>query len=181
MEMLSHVPEKTLTGQDIFKNVNNEYIELWTKPKNGGCSQKLKVPNEIKTDKDFWIGIGLLIADGTKPGKKNKDKGRIAFTNGDPKQIKQALKIFDLFGVDRNQWKGIVSANSYYVQDEQKFISNSKQYWNENIGLNIDMISIYLYHRKPKRVRKTLENGTMQIRYSNIILHSILRNIINHN
>lgn len=179
--MLSYIPNKSLSGQKIFKEVDGDFIKLWTKPKKGGVSRDLMLPKKINFGKDFWMGIGLFIADGTKPGKKNKEKGRIAFTNGDPEQIKTVLGVFDHFGIDRGLWKGIISANSYYVQDEKRFSSQAAQYWSKQTGLSEEKISTYFYNRKPKRHRETLEYGTIQIRLSNIILNSVLWELINNN
>ena len=92
MEMLSFIPQKTLSGQNINKTILKNSIKLWTKPKRGGSSCKITIPSKIVTDKHFWVGIGLFLADGTKPGIKNKEKSRIAFTNGDPKQINIVLE-----------------------------------------------------------------------------------------
>ena len=178
--MLSYVPEKSLSGQKIYKKINEDSIILWTKPKKGGVSIKIVIPKQIESDKDFWIGIGLLIADGTKPGKKNKEKGRIAFTNGDPEQVKTVLKVFDHFGIDRDSWKGIVSANSYYIQNEDQFSNKAAKYWSNKTGISKERISTYFYNRKPKKRRETLQYGTIQIRYSNILLNSVLRKLINN-
>ena len=181
MEMLSYIPEKTLTGQNINKKILTSTIELWTSPEKGGTSSKIKIPKKIKSDKDFWIGIGLFLADGTKPGIKNKDKGRIAFTNGNPKQIIKMLEFFEHFGLNRNIWKGVISANSYYIPDEKEFKSRSIIYWSKKTGIPKKNISAYFYDRKPKKIRETLKYGTIQIRFGNIMLASILWNIINNN
>jgi hypothetical protein len=181
MDMISNIPEITLTGQNINKKILKNSIKLWTSPEKGGTSCIIIIPKEIKTDNKFWIGIGLFLADGTKPGIKNKDKGRIAFTNGDAKQILIMLEFFEHFGLNRKMWKGIISANSYYIPDVNEFRSRSIEYWSKNTGIPSENISAYFYNRKPKKIRETLKFGTIQIRYGNIILNSILWNIINNN
>jgi hypothetical protein len=181
MEMLTLIPQKTLTGQNINKKILSNSIMLWTKPKKGGTSSKITVPSKILTDKDFWIGIGLFLADGTKPGIKNKEKSRIAFTNGDPKQVNKVLGFFEHFGINRNNWKGVISANSYYIPNEKEFKLNAVKYWFEKINIPTDNMNVYFYNRKPKKNRETLKYGTIQIRFGNIILNSILWNIIDNN
>ena len=181
MEMLSFIPKQTLTGQNINIKFLKNSIKLWTKPKKGGTSCEITIPSKIVTDKDFWIGIGLFLADGTKPGIKNKEKSRIAFTNGDPNQINKVLGFFEYFGLNRVDWKGVISANSYFIQNEEKFKLDAIKYWSDKIKVPEKNINVYFYNRKPKKIRETLKLGTIQIRFGNIILNSILWNIINNN
>ena len=178
IDMLQYVPERTLTGQRIVRRLNGDFLELQTMPKKGGRRSKLKVVRLIETDKQFWIGLGLLMAEGTKPGKRDKDKGRIAVTNSDPQVINIILHFFEKFGIQRSLWKGIVTANSYYIHSETDFIDRAKKYWSRRTNIPQENISVALYHRKPRKQRKTTPFGTLQIRLENIILNSLLQRLI---
>ena len=175
IEVRTHIPTKTLTGQKLYSEINNDWVTIWTKPKKGGKSSKAKIRRFVKLDVEFWVGLGLFLAERTRLGKRKRDMGRIAVTNSNPRIIDMVLRMFEKFGIKRNSWRGIISANSFYLRSASDFLKKARKYWADETDIPIEKISVTFYKRKPKRRRETTPFGTLQIRLESVIFNTVIQ------
>lgn len=173
MDLRTFVPTHTLTNQKICIKTNGTKIKLQTRSRSGPIS-KIELNRKIKTDKNFWVGLGLFI------GERTRDTQRLAVTNSNPSILKRVLRTFESMGIKQKEWKGVISANSYYVTNEQKFKKKAKEYWSKTLKIPQKNVITTLYKRTPLRKRETIKYGTLQLRIDNIILVAIVEKIISN-
>jgi len=171
MKIKKYITENTLTKKKIeVKEINDK---LFLISKSQGPTSRLILKNEIEVDDNFWFALGLFAAERTK------DKQRLAVTNSDPYILRKIIKLFEIIGINKNTWKGVVSSNSYYIRNLDEFKINARKYWSKELGIPEEKILITTYYRKPSRIRNSIPFGTMQLRIQSIILTTIIENMIN--
>lgn len=184
LDMRLFIPTKTLTGQTLYSKVNNNQITIWTKPEKGGKSSKARIKRFVKPGIEFWVGLGLFLAERTGLGNRKQDMGRVAVTNSNPQIINVVLRVFEKLGIKRASWRGIISANSFYLQSSETFSKRARKYWASTVNIPFEKISVALYNRKPRRRRETTPFGTLQVRLESVVINTVIQsltsNILGH-
>jgi len=160
----------------ISKNDNTIYFKPYKKKllifyheKRSTRPHPLCLPKLIKLHEDFLVGLGIYLAEGAR-------NRRPKVTNNEPKIINQAIKFFELIGVEKHRLKGWIQLH----ERSKKTKNEAKIFWIKNTNLekrNITTIRI----KKSRGNAKVKQYGTLHLESSFILsqflIHSLLENI----
>ncbi|MFH1276451.1 MAG: LAGLIDADG family homing endonuclease [Candidatus Woesearchaeota archaeon] len=145
----------------------------------------LLIPKYLPLDKLTLNALGLLQAEMTKGSLR---KSNLSFTNSEPTAIDKIIKFFFSFGLKSQDWSWSIVFNYKLKRDESRLETkereeSSLQYWLKfslvDSNMNRNKFILYTGNKKYYNMRKTtIQQGSLRIDYSNIILYQLIRNIL---
>ncbi len=170
------IPKRSHTNTPIKVELRkNKAIISW-KNKGGGKHPKpVSIPRIITINGEIIALMGFFLGDGLKSNKGAASR-TLSFTNSEPKTVKWAMKLFRIFGVQKNKIKASVS-----VRGEIK-PNKVKDYWSkvtdiskENISVNIRP-SLSKWKRNLPPIKKY---GAIKIEFYSVILRDMALGLLN--
>jgi len=123
-------------------------------------------PRYIKLDKDFLVGLGIYLAEGSR-------NRHAKITNSTPDVINQGIKFFKLFNFNKKDFKAWIQLH----ERSNKSFKEVENFWIKNTELNKENI-------KKVRIKKSSGNvevelyGTLHLEINYILFQLLIKNLL---
>lgn len=148
-----------------FVNLEDKILVFYNE-KRSTRPQPLVLPKHLKLDDDFLVGLGIYLGEGSRNRKPK-------VTNSAPLVINQAIKFFELFGIDRKRLRAWIQLHERSVKN----FSEVRQFWLRNTFLkeeNLTKIRI----KKSSGSSKVKQYGVIHLEANFILLQLLIKRLI---
>jgi len=132
----------------------------------------LKLPNLIKIDDNFLVGLGIWIAEGTKTNRKPK------VTNSEPKIVKKSIEFFEHIGITQDKLNGWIQ-----VHPRSEFSKNNKilkSFWLNITGFKNSQIANVVVKKDTSKIKrnKVKQMGTFQMECNLVLAKLLIKGLV---
>lgn len=168
---------RDFNGKDIKFIFLNRFIVVFFENRNKENPQPLKLPALIEINKDFLVGLGIWVAEGTKSERRPK------VSNSEPLIIQQSIKFFEHIGINKEKLTGWVQVHS-----RSRFKNNKikvKNFWLKVTGLKKEQIKSVVIKKDRSKIKRipVKEMGTFHLEcnflLSRLLIDGLLSNVEN--
>jgi len=162
---LGFPPQK---GKNLIKFVDTgQKVILFYDEKRSTRPTPLALPKFLKIDESFLVGLGIYLGEGSRNRHPK-------VTNSEPLIINQAIKFFDLFGIERNRLKAWIQLHERSTAS----LNEVRGYWLSNTYLKPKNI-LYVRNKKSSGNASVKKFGVLHLEVNSILLQLLIEGLIN--
>lgn len=154
-------------GKNLIKFIDRgKRVILFYDEKRSTRPTPLVLSKVLRIDETFLVGLGIYLGEGSRNRHPK-------VTNSEPVIINQAIKFFDLFGIERARLKG-------WIQLHERSISSfrgAKNYWVNNTYLKLENIQSVRIKKSSGRA-SVKKFGTLHLEVHSILLQLFIAGLL---